>query len=52
MELTTAAILIVALLILVPLMTMIVSMCAYVGKVWAIRILFKEDKKEGGEESG
>lgn len=39
---------IIATLILLPVYVILLSMCAYIGKVWAIRILFKEEWKKVG----
>ncbi len=44
----TTWIIIIAILILIPLMALVVSLFAYVGKVWAIRLLFKN--KKGGDQ--
>lgn len=42
----TIVIIIVAALVSIPVMTVVISFCAYVGKVWAIRVLFSKIKKE------
>ncbi len=43
--------LLVVILILTPIVFLVGSMCSYVGKVWAMRILFKrKGEDENGEE--
>ena len=40
--------LIVTILVLIPVYALLLSMCSYIGKVWAIRLLFgHRSKKEG-----
>ncbi len=53
MDQTTILILI-AVLVLVPAMATVVSMCSYIGKVLAIKLLFKTKKGEmsDGEKEG